>query len=75
MRKILVALLLMLGLNAFADDINLWQKSTLNAIIQTRWIFVAWIKQDFLPFVRKRSWRMGGLIKQNDENRQKDTKI
>ena len=65
MRKILVALLLMLGLNAFADDINLWQKSTLNAIIQTRWIFVAWIKQDFWLFALKKTWKAKGKLHEN----------
>ena len=34
MKKFLAALLVMLGINAMADDINLWQKSTLNSIVQ-----------------------------------------
>ena len=52
MRKILVALLLMLGLNAFADDINLWQKSTLNAIIQRGELRVG-LEPGYMPFEMK----------------------
>ena len=52
MRKILVALLIMLGLNAMADDINLWKKSTLNAILQRGELRVG-LEPGYMPFEMK----------------------
>ncbi|WP_331775132.1 transporter substrate-binding domain-containing protein [Sulfurospirillum sp. 1612] len=52
MRKVLVALLLMLGIHAMADDINLWQKSTLNAIVQRGELRVG-LDPGYMPFEMK----------------------
>ncbi|MBE0491568.1 MAG: transporter substrate-binding domain-containing protein [Sulfurospirillum sp.] len=52
MKKILVAFLLMLGLNAMADDINLWQKSTLNQILQRGELIVG-LEPGYMPFEMK----------------------
>ncbi len=52
MRKILVALLIMLGLNAMADDINLWKKSTLNAVLQRGELRVG-LEPGYMPFEMK----------------------
>ena len=52
MKKILVALLMVLGINAMADDINLWQKSTLNQILQ-RGELVVGLEPGYMPFEMK----------------------
>ena len=52
MKKILAALILMLGLNATADDINLWQKSTLNQIVQKGVLRVG-LEAGYMPFEMK----------------------
>jgi polar amino acid transport system substrate-binding protein len=52
MKKILVALILMLGLNAMADDINLWQKSTLNQVLQ-RGVLRVGMEPGYMPFEMK----------------------
>lgn len=52
MKKILVALLLMLGINAMADDINLWQKSTLNQIVQSGVLRIG-LEPGYMPFEMK----------------------
>lgn len=52
MKKILVALVLMLGLNAMADDINLWKKSTLNQILQKGEIEIC-LEPGYMPFEMK----------------------
>ena len=52
MKKLLAALLLMLGLNVMADDINLWQKSTLNSIVQKGELTVG-LEPGYLPFEMK----------------------
>ena len=52
MKKILAALILMLGLNAMADDINLWQKSTLNQILQKGELTVG-LEPGYMPFEMK----------------------
>ncbi len=52
MKKILVALLLMLGIHAMADDINLWQKSTLNSIVQKGELRVG-LEAGYMPFEMK----------------------
>jgi len=54
MRKILVALIIMLGLNsiAMADDINLWKKSTLNKVLQSGVLRVG-MEPGYMPFEMK----------------------
>lgn len=52
MKKILAALVLMLGLNAMADDINLWQKSTLNQILQ-KGVLTVGMEPGYMPFEMK----------------------
>lgn len=52
MRQILVALVLMLGISSFADDINLWKKSTLNAIVQRGELKVG-MEPGYMPFEMK----------------------
>ena len=52
MKKILAALLVMLGLNAVADDINLWQKSTLNSIVQ-KGVLTVGLEPGYMPFEMK----------------------
>ncbi|WP_458700685.1 transporter substrate-binding domain-containing protein [Sulfurospirillum sp. 1307] len=52
MKKILVALFLMLGLNAMADDISLWQKSTLNQVLQRGELRVG-MEPGYMPFEMK----------------------
>ncbi len=52
MKKFLAALLLMVGINALADDINLWQKSTLNSIVQ-KGVLVVGMEPGYLPFEMK----------------------
>ncbi|MDA7848075.1 transporter substrate-binding domain-containing protein [Sulfurospirillum sp.] len=54
MRKILVALIVMLGLNSMvvADDINLWKKSTLNKILQ-RGVLRVGMEPGYMPFEMK----------------------
>lgn len=49
MKRILVALVLMLGVSSFADDINLWKKSTLNEIIQRGELRVG-LEPGYMPF-------------------------
>ncbi|MBL0703017.1 MAG: transporter substrate-binding domain-containing protein [Sulfurospirillum sp.] len=54
MKKILVALIVMLGLNSVisADDINLWKKSTLNKILQ-RGVLRVGMEPGYMPFEMK----------------------
>ena len=52
MKKILAALLIMLGLNLSADDIGLWQKSTLNTILQRGELRVG-LEAGYMPFEMK----------------------
>jgi polar amino acid transport system substrate-binding protein len=54
MKKILVALIVMLGLNSvvMADDINLWKKSTLNQILQKGVLRVG-MEPGYMPFQMK----------------------
>lgn len=52
MRKILAALILMLGLNAMAGDINLWEKSTLNQIVQ-KGVLTVGLEPGYMPFEMK----------------------
>jgi polar amino acid transport system substrate-binding protein len=54
MRKILVALIVMLGLNSMvmADDINLWKKSTLNSVLQSGVLRVG-MEPGYMPFEMK----------------------
>ncbi len=54
MRKIIVALIVMLGLNSMvmADDINLWKKSTLNKVLQ-RGVLRVGMEPGYMPFEMK----------------------
>ena len=52
MKKLLAALLVMLGINAMADDINLWQKSTLNSIVQ-KGVLTVGLEPGYMPFEMK----------------------
>jgi len=54
MKKILVALIVMLGLNsmAMADDIGLWKKSTLNKVVQSGVLRVG-LEPGYMPFEMK----------------------
>ena len=52
MKKIIAALLIMLGLNLSADDIGLWQKSTLNTILQRGELRVG-LEAGYMPFEMK----------------------
>jgi polar amino acid transport system substrate-binding protein len=52
MKKILVAFLMLLGISAVADDINLWQKSTLNEIVQRGELRVG-LEPGYMPFEMK----------------------
>ena len=52
MKKIIAALLIMLGLNLAADDIGLWQKSTLNTILQRGELRVG-LEAGYMPFEMK----------------------
>ena len=52
MKKIIAALLIMLGLNLAADDIGLWQKSTLNSILQRGELRVG-LEAGYMPFEMK----------------------
>ncbi|MFK5882275.1 MAG: transporter substrate-binding domain-containing protein [Sulfurospirillum sp.] len=52
MKKIIAALLIMLGLNLAADDISLWQKSTLNTILQRGELRVG-LEAGYTPFEMK----------------------
>ena len=54
MKKILVALIVMLGLNSMvmADDINLWKKSTLNSVLQKGVLRVG-MEPGYMPFEMK----------------------
>lgn len=52
MKKILIALMLMLSVNLFADDINLWKKSTLNQILERGELRVG-LEPGYMPFEMK----------------------
>ena len=54
MRKIIIALIVMLGLNSMvmADDINLWKKSTLNKVLQ-RGVLRVGMEPGYMPFEMK----------------------
>ena len=52
MKHLLAVLMLIIGLNSFADDINLWKKSTLNAILQRGELRVG-LEPGYLPFEMK----------------------
>lgn len=52
MKKILVLLMFVLGVSAFADDINLWKKSTLNQIVQKGELRVG-LDPGYMPFEMK----------------------
>ncbi len=53
MKKVLVVLLLILNVNIlFADDINLWKKSTLNQIVQSGELRVG-LEPGYMPFEMK----------------------
>ncbi len=52
MKKIIAVLLIMLGLNLSADDIGLWQKSTLNTILQRGELRVG-LEAGYMPFEMK----------------------
>jgi len=49
MKKILVALLLVLGVNLLASDLGLWKKSTLNQIEQ-RGVLRVGMEPGYMPF-------------------------
>jgi polar amino acid transport system substrate-binding protein len=51
-KKILIAVLLILNINMFAEDINLWKNSTLNKILQKGELRVA-LEPGYLPFEMK----------------------
>lgn len=51
-KKILLACLLLLGSNAFADDINLWKNSTLNKVLERGELRVA-LEPGYMPFEMK----------------------
>ncbi|MFV0482270.1 MAG: transporter substrate-binding domain-containing protein [Campylobacteraceae bacterium] len=52
MKKILLAFLLIFGINAFADDIELWKKSTLNSILNKK-VLVVGMEPGYMPFEMK----------------------
>ncbi len=52
MKKILLTLIFILNVNLLADDINLWEKSTLNTIIQRGELRVA-TEPGYMPFEMK----------------------
>ncbi len=52
MKKLLLALVLMLSVNIFADDIKLWEKSTLNKILDRGELRVA-LDPGYMPFEMK----------------------
>ncbi|MFV0482269.1 MAG: transporter substrate-binding domain-containing protein [Campylobacteraceae bacterium] len=52
MKKIVLAFLLIFGINAFADDIDLWKKSTLNSIINKK-VLVVGLEPGYIPFEMK----------------------
>ena len=52
MRKLLVALAMLIGISGFADDIELWKKSTLNQIIQRGELIVG-LEPGYMPFEMK----------------------
>ena len=52
MKKFLVALLVMLGLNLVADDIKLWENSTLNKIVQ-KGVLTVGLEPGYMPFEMK----------------------
>ena len=52
MKKFLAALLVMIGISASADDINLWQKSTLNSILQ-KGVLTVGMEPGYMPFEMK----------------------
>ena len=51
-KKILLVFLLIVSTNVFADDINLWKKSTLNKILQKGELTVA-LEPGYMPFEMK----------------------
>lgn len=51
-KKILIAFLLIINTNLFADDINLWKKSTLNQIIERGELRVG-LEPGYMPFEMK----------------------
>ncbi|MFT7004335.1 MAG: polar amino acid transport system substrate-binding protein [Sulfurimonas sp.] len=51
-KKILITLILLMGVNASASDINLWEKSTLNQIVQKGELRVA-LEPGYMPFEMK----------------------
>ncbi len=52
MKKLLLAFMLFFGINSFADDINLWKKSTLNKIVQRGELRVG-LEPGYMPFEMK----------------------
>ncbi|NLC28219.1 MAG: transporter substrate-binding domain-containing protein [Campylobacteraceae bacterium] len=52
MRKILIFLAIFIGISSLADDVSLWEKSTLNQIIQRGELIVG-IEPDYIPFVMR----------------------
>lgn len=52
MKHILVAIMLFLGVSSFADDLDLWKKSTLNKIVQRGELKVG-LEPGYLPFEMK----------------------
>ena len=52
MKKLLLALVMMLSVNIFADDINLWKKSTLNKVLERGELRVG-MEPGYMPFEMK----------------------
>lgn len=52
MKKLLVALALLIGVSSFADDLNLWKNSTLNKIVQSGELRVG-LEPGYMPFEMK----------------------
>jgi polar amino acid transport system substrate-binding protein len=52
MKKFLAALLVMLSINAVADDIKLWENSTLNKIVQ-KGVLTVGMEPGYMPFEMK----------------------
>ena len=52
MKKLILALMVFATANLFADDINLWKKSTLNSILQKGELKVC-MEPGYMPFEMK----------------------
>lgn len=65
MKKVVFSLILLLSVSLFADDITLWEKSTLNKILQRGEIQVC-TEPGYLPFEMKD--KKGDIIGYGREN-------